>query len=812
MSSKSRGFRRGQTLAEFALTLPILLLLVFGTIEFGRVFQSWVTLQNAARSAARYTSIGAINYQLFDVPAGSAPLDERVLNTIVPCIGTEDAGGSDQRGTLAEINGVKVLQGGAESLFATIYDGTDCDPANEDHLQMRRDILRIVSIMHEARDSVNSLGVEENKYVGLDANEVRNLLYSPWSLPYPGDYERAAYFNVSVCSGRPMLDPVSQPLNAFYPSRFVFVRNDVEMNMIKDGLPASKTIIEYPVPYCLLNEQPPQTAAGGVARDRILDNSGARWNDPGGPGDRITVSVRYNHPLITPISREPYITMEARRTAVNESFRAPKAIRALQLPGYIGSDPDDIGELPDTATPTDTLVPTITETATPTPTATDVPPFSCERLSVAWANTPFIGSEFYMAIRNDNASSTQLYGLQLSWGSASAAPIPTYPAMYMASGALDTVVHWIGQRPASGFQYQVSYDRNSPGWLSGAYDFIASYDTSIWSGQFLSGPPNLAAFLGLWDFDGVFRFTNPDRPGELCDIVLTRPERPAATETPVPTAGPSPTPTPNCATVNDIALTRGGWDTFDGTYYFDFVNNSPVIAEIIGFDFVWPDATHPQITYPFSPKYYLASVVLGEAVSAPDAQVLWTGQDSSGNTRTTEPFDRATRAGIWGGTEVTTEGDWLRVGIVPPNTTMRLHLNFDGTGMNDLRNFGIRDYHFHFPRLNIGCITGGGTDPGGSNPGGPGGPGGGNPGGSNPGDGGEGDISLPLPSPTNTFTPRPTATQGPTATPSNTRPPATATHTRPPATATPIPTTAVFTDTPTRVLNYTPPPTNKPGE
>jgi hypothetical protein len=804
MSSKSTVFRRGQTLAEFALTLPILLLLVFGTIEFGRVFQSWVTLQNAARSAARYTSIGAINYELFDVPTGSAPLDERVLNTIVPCIGTEDAGGSDQRGTIGEINGVNVLQGGAESLFATVYDGTDCDPANEDHLQMRRDILRIVSIMHEARDSVNSLGVEPNRYVQLDAEEVRNLLYSAWSLPYPGTHEIAGYFSVAVCSGRPMLDPISQPLNAFYPSRFIFIRNDVEMNLIRDSLPTGKTIITYPVSYCMLNEQPPATVAG-QPRDRVLDNSGARWNDPGGPGDRITVQVRYNHPLITPISREPYISMEARRTAVNESFRAPKAIRALQLPGYIGSDPDDIGELPETNTPTHTFTPTITETATSTPTATDVPPFSCDQLGVSWANTPFIGSEFYMSIRNDNASATQLYGLSLSWGDSSAAPIPTYPAMYLASGALDTIVHWIGERPASGFQYQAAYDRNSPGWLGGAYDYIASYDTSIWSGQFLNGPANLAAHLGLWDFDGIFRFTNPDRPGELCEIVLTRPDRPAATETPVPTAGPTPTPTPNCATVNDIQLLRGGWDTFDGTYYFDFVNSSSVVAEIIGFDFVWPDATHPQITYPHSPKYHLASVVLGEAVSAPDAQLLWTGPDSSGNTRTTEPFDRATRAGIWGGTEVTTEGDWLRVGIVPPNTTMRLHLNFDGTGVNDLRNFGIRDYHFHYPRLNIGCIESNNNNPGGGD-GGDGGDGGTDPG------GGEGDITLPIPSPTNTFTPRPTATQGPTATPSNTRPPATATNTRPPATATQVPPTQPPTLVPTRELNYTPPPTNKPGE
>jgi len=50
--------RPGQTLVEFSLTLPLLLLLLFGIIEFGRIFQAWVTLQNAARAAARVAITG----------------------------------------------------------------------------------------------------------------------------------------------------------------------------------------------------------------------------------------------------------------------------------------------------------------------------------------------------------------------------------------------------------------------------------------------------------------------------------------------------------------------------------------------------------------------------------------------------------------------------------------------------------------------------------------------------------------------------------------------------------------------------------
>lgn len=778
--------RRGQTLAEFAITLPLLLLLVFGTIEFARVFQSWVTLQNAARSAARFASIGAIKYDLFTIPNGTGPRDERVLNTIVPCIGSDDPGGSDQRGNPATLNGVDILEGGRESLFATWYDGTDCDPGNEDHLQYRRDILRLISIMHEARDSVNSLGVEPNEYVNLGQDGVRNILYDTWSLPYPGNHESAGYFSVSVCSARPVIDPVSQRLNPFFDSRFMMIRTESER-------PADPALIDYPLPYCLLNEKPPEFI-GSTRRDRVLDNSGARWNDAGGPGDRVTVLVRYNHPLITPISREPYITMEARRSAVNESFRAPKAIRALQLPGYISTDPEDAGQVPATNTPTNTPEDTPEETPSATPTNTDVPPFACEKLGVSWSDSPFVGTDFYMSIRNDNPAATRLYGVELSWGTAAAPPLPDFPNMYMGSAALDTVVHWIGSRP-SGTQYNVSFDRTSPQWLADAYDYIAANDTSIWSGQFINGPSNLGAYLNLWNFDGTFRFINPDN-NELCVIPFTRPERPPATDTPVPTAGPSPTPTPNCATVEDIQLLRGGYDTFDGTYYFEFRNRAGSPAEIIGIDFVWPDARHPQITYPYPNKYYLASVVIGEAVSSPDAQVIWQGNDNSGNTSINAPYQRATRAGFWGGANVSNaaEGQWLRVGIIPPNTTVRIHLNFDGTGANDMRVFGVRDHHFHFPRLNIGCTRGGSGGNGG-------------------GGGNEGEITLPIPSPTNTFTPAPTATQGPTNTPSNTSPPPTATPRRPTNTPTLVPTQPPATFTPTRPpLGYTPPPTNRPGE
>jgi len=45
--------RRGQALVEFALILPIVLFLIFGIIDFGRVMIAYATASGSLREAAR---------------------------------------------------------------------------------------------------------------------------------------------------------------------------------------------------------------------------------------------------------------------------------------------------------------------------------------------------------------------------------------------------------------------------------------------------------------------------------------------------------------------------------------------------------------------------------------------------------------------------------------------------------------------------------------------------------------------------------------------------------------------------------------
>lgn len=50
---RSANRRRGQALVEFALILPVLLLIIFGIVDAGRLIYTMNTVGNAARSGAR---------------------------------------------------------------------------------------------------------------------------------------------------------------------------------------------------------------------------------------------------------------------------------------------------------------------------------------------------------------------------------------------------------------------------------------------------------------------------------------------------------------------------------------------------------------------------------------------------------------------------------------------------------------------------------------------------------------------------------------------------------------------------------------
>ena len=53
---RKNGYFSGQALVELSLALPLLLLLILGAMDFGRMFYTKIVLTNAAREGANYLS------------------------------------------------------------------------------------------------------------------------------------------------------------------------------------------------------------------------------------------------------------------------------------------------------------------------------------------------------------------------------------------------------------------------------------------------------------------------------------------------------------------------------------------------------------------------------------------------------------------------------------------------------------------------------------------------------------------------------------------------------------------------------------
>ena len=79
---------QGQSLTEFALALPILALLLFAVIQFGVVFNNYVTLVDATRAGARKGAVGREQQNpagavTTEVRASAKDLNQSALNVTV---------------------------------------------------------------------------------------------------------------------------------------------------------------------------------------------------------------------------------------------------------------------------------------------------------------------------------------------------------------------------------------------------------------------------------------------------------------------------------------------------------------------------------------------------------------------------------------------------------------------------------------------------------------------------------------------------------------------------------------------------------
>lgn len=86
IGKKRRHDDRGASAVEFALVVPLLLLIVFGMVEFGVAISRYASVTNAAREGVRAASLGATTDEIRQTVAASLDsVDPDDLSVVVTC-------------------------------------------------------------------------------------------------------------------------------------------------------------------------------------------------------------------------------------------------------------------------------------------------------------------------------------------------------------------------------------------------------------------------------------------------------------------------------------------------------------------------------------------------------------------------------------------------------------------------------------------------------------------------------------------------------------------------------------------------------
>ena len=127
MSRRRHRRRGGQGLVEFALVLPVFLLILFGIIDAGRLIVTYNALANSARSGAR---VAIVNQST----AGTTTCD------------TTSATAWSTGCAMASGTGAGVEEADVDVTFRSPTDATDCDPNPSDGTTLKIGCLAVVEV------------------------------------------------------------------------------------------------------------------------------------------------------------------------------------------------------------------------------------------------------------------------------------------------------------------------------------------------------------------------------------------------------------------------------------------------------------------------------------------------------------------------------------------------------------------------------------------------------------------------------------------------------------------------------------------
>jgi len=530
-------------MAEFALTLPILLLLMFGVIEFARIFQAWITLQNSARTAARYAVTGQWDENVLasvlgvTIPGSLTTDDARrdyVLNQFVPCTG------------------------GVDEAFVRHW-GYDCEPGSDDDQGLREDMARLPSIVDRGYIGAAGLGFKEGeKFTGLDDATGNEINTETVNETQPG------WFHVWICSSRP-------PLHSDVPNRY----------------------------------EPSEDRRDRVCQVKEPGEEGKNQYDAGGPGDAVEIVVFFNHPLITPLGLADYIQLQARRVMINESFRSTRVVNIppqLALPTFTPSNSPQPSE-----TPTATVSPTITNTPSRTPTATSsstitaTPPPTCDQITLD--SVRLVDNILEIRVRNANTTAAFFISrVELQWSKP--APFPGMYANSMRITGIDTF--WDGPDytpPTNVDSTSPGWKLDYPNYT--LRRFSPNTITAMRT-RFLNGPTLLSDYFTAGSFDGTKLYFSTRWGGPTydaahdCVVAINGLPTPTPSRTPtLSSRTPGPSPTPVCT---NFVARLASFET-NGVVHFTITNTDIAPAYVTAFRINWntyhrtlPPLTLDQIT------------------------------------------------------------------------------------------------------------------------------------------------------------------------------------------------------------------------
>jgi hypothetical protein len=303
--NRNHFFETAQAFFEFAMTVPLLLLVLVGLIEMGRFAQAYLSMQNAARFGVRYAITGQYN--------------------VAYCQAADDALGLN-----ADDN--------ADGKIDCIVPASEDD--HEEKTTRLQDWARLPSIHDAAYKAGTGVAVDDaisGDYVGYLSDPS-----STFSQGYRGDPSQKAFFSISVCSNRQ------------YPNH--------------------DQVLFDPNPHYYDNVADRNHEFFGVCFDQ---NQGDYTDDAGGPGNRVYVTVTYNHPFLTDYLGWDRLKVKITQVGVVEKFRTSRvagfsnAINFLPTWTFtpVGGSTVETATLEDT--PTDAGTPTDVPTPTPGVCTTD---------------------------------------------------------------------------------------------------------------------------------------------------------------------------------------------------------------------------------------------------------------------------------------------------------------------------------------------------------------------------------------------------------------------------------------------------------